>query len=141
VLAYGFTENLQFGAKIDRNSILLGCDPHITDRLSIMVKYMNFNRFQKNSNFCSKSISVTVQFSWKSPVWGKQDLNSVFLDRDHNIVDRLSITVSYMNFYGFWFFLIFRSKFIAVSLRFYRKSSVWGKTDRNSIFLYRNPIL
>jgi hypothetical protein len=27
VLAYGFTENLQFGAKTNQDSICLGCDP------------------------------------------------------------------------------------------------------------------
>jgi hypothetical protein len=26
-LAYGFGENRQFGAKTDRNSVFLGCDP------------------------------------------------------------------------------------------------------------------
>jgi hypothetical protein len=31
-LAYGFTENSQFVAKMDRNSVFLGCDSHIPDR-------------------------------------------------------------------------------------------------------------
>jgi hypothetical protein len=31
----------------------------------------------------------------------KTDQNSVFLDRDPHIVDRLYITVSYMSFYEF----------------------------------------
>jgi hypothetical protein len=45
VVAYGFTENRQFGAKTDRNSIFLGRDPHMVDRLSKMVPYMNFYGF------------------------------------------------------------------------------------------------
>jgi hypothetical protein len=45
VVAYGFTENRQFGAKTDRNSIFLGRDPHMVDRLSKTVPYMNFYGF------------------------------------------------------------------------------------------------
>jgi hypothetical protein len=44
-LAYGSSENGQFGAKIDRNSVFLGRDPHIADQLYIMVLYMNFYGF------------------------------------------------------------------------------------------------
>jgi hypothetical protein len=32
VLAYGFTEDRHFAAKTYRNSLFLGCDPHILDR-------------------------------------------------------------------------------------------------------------
>jgi hypothetical protein len=32
VLAYGFTEDHQFAAKIDQNSVFLGCAPHFMDR-------------------------------------------------------------------------------------------------------------
>jgi hypothetical protein len=49
--------------------------------------------------------------------------------------------VPYMNFYGFSKNSNFRSKSIGVSLRFYRKLSVWGQTDRNFVFLGRDPIL
>jgi hypothetical protein len=31
-LAYGFSENRQFAAKTDRNSVFLGRDPHILNR-------------------------------------------------------------------------------------------------------------
>jgi hypothetical protein len=57
----------------------------------------------------------------------KSDWNSIFLGRDPHIIDQLSITVPYMNFYGFWKSSNFRSKCIGVSLRFYRKSPVWDK--------------
>jgi hypothetical protein len=42
---YGFTENLQFEAKTYRNSVFLGRDPHIVDRLFITAMYMNFYGF------------------------------------------------------------------------------------------------
>jgi hypothetical protein len=45
VLAYGFSENHQLGAKSNRNSVFLGRDPHIVDRLYIMVLYMSFYEF------------------------------------------------------------------------------------------------
>jgi hypothetical protein len=45
VLAYGFSENYQFGAKTDRNSIFLGHDPRIVNWLSIAVPYFNFYGF------------------------------------------------------------------------------------------------
>jgi hypothetical protein len=46
-LAYGFSENGQFGAKTDRNLVFLGCDAQITNRLYITVPYMSFGRFWK----------------------------------------------------------------------------------------------
>jgi len=45
VLAFGFTEKRQFVAKTDRNSVFLGRDIHIPDRLYIMVLYINFYGF------------------------------------------------------------------------------------------------
>jgi hypothetical protein len=45
VLDYGFSESRQFAAKIDRNSVFLGYEPHIPDRLYIMVSYMSFYGF------------------------------------------------------------------------------------------------
>jgi hypothetical protein len=45
MLAYGFTENHQFVIKTERNSIFLGRDPHITDRLYITLSYMSFYEF------------------------------------------------------------------------------------------------
>jgi hypothetical protein len=45
VLAYCFTENCQFGAKTDRNSVFLGRDRRIANQLSIMVPYFNFYGF------------------------------------------------------------------------------------------------
>jgi hypothetical protein len=44
-LAYGFSENGQFGAESDRNKVFLGRDPHIADQLYIMVLYTYFYRF------------------------------------------------------------------------------------------------
>jgi hypothetical protein len=45
VLAYGFTENFQFGAKTDQNSVFIGRDPRIANRLSITVPYFYFHGF------------------------------------------------------------------------------------------------
>jgi hypothetical protein len=45
VLAYSFTENCQFGAKTDQNSVFLCRDPRIVNWLSITVPYFNFYGF------------------------------------------------------------------------------------------------
>jgi hypothetical protein len=71
VLANGFTENRQFMAKTDRNSVFFGRDPHILDHLYLMVMYMSFMGFQKNPIFCSKSKGVSLRFFQKSPVCSK----------------------------------------------------------------------
>jgi hypothetical protein len=139
VLAYGFTENYQFGAKTDRNSVFPGRGPRIANRLPKTVPYFIFYGFWKISHFCSKSMGVSLRFYRKLPVWGKTDRNSVFPGRDPRIANQLPITVPYFIFYGFWKISHFCSKSMGVSLRFYRKLPVWGETDRNSIFLGREP--
>jgi hypothetical protein len=45
VLANGFSENCQFGAKTDQNSVFLGRDRRIVNRLSITVPYFHFYGF------------------------------------------------------------------------------------------------
>jgi hypothetical protein len=45
VLAFGSTEKLQFVAKTDGNSVFLGREAHIPDRLYIMVLYIGFYGF------------------------------------------------------------------------------------------------
>jgi hypothetical protein len=150
VLAYGFTENRQFATKTNWNSIFLHPDPHILDRLYIMVPYMSSYGFWKISKFPSKSIGVSLRFYQKSPIcnknrqklcisWSlpsycgsviynglvyellqvlkikillkyftknckfmvKTDWNSIFLDPDPHISNRLYIMVLYMSFYRF----------------------------------------
>jgi hypothetical protein len=66
----------------------------------------------------------------------KSDRNSVFFGRDPHIRDRLYKTVPHMSCYWFLKKSNFRSKFMCVSVRFYRKSPVWTKTDRNSVFYW-----
>jgi hypothetical protein len=44
-LANDYTENCQFGAKTDRNSVFLDRDIHITNRLFVTAPYMNFYGF------------------------------------------------------------------------------------------------
>jgi hypothetical protein len=127
VLAYGSTENCQFGAKTDRNSVFLVHDPRIVNRLSIMGPYFNFYGFWKFSHFCSKSKGVSLRFYRNCQFGAKTNRNSIFLGRDPRIANRLSITVPYFNFYGFWKFSHFCSKSMGVSLRFDQKLPVRGK--------------
>ena len=129
VLAYGFTENCQFGAKTDRNSVFPGRDPRNANWLSITVPHFNFYRFLKISHFCSKSKGVLAYgFSKNCQFVAKADWNSVFPGRDPRIANLLSITVPYFNFYEFWKKNShFCSKSKGVSLRFHRKLPVWGK--------------
>jgi hypothetical protein len=127
VLAYGFSKNCQFGAKTDRNSVFLGRDRRITNRLSIMVPYFNFYGFWKIHISARNPKVLAYGFTKNCHFGGKTDQNSVFLCRDPRIVNRLSIKVPYFNFYGFWKISHFCSKSKGVSLQFYRKLSVWGK--------------
>jgi hypothetical protein len=69
----------------------------------------------------------------------KTDWNSIFLGQDPCIAKRLSITVPYLNFYGFWKISHFRSKFIGVSLRFYRKLPDWGKNRSKLCISWSRP--
>jgi hypothetical protein len=101
MLAYGFTENCQFGEKTDRNSVFLNRDPHIVDQLYITVSYMSFMSFEKNQIFAQNSLVLAYSFTENHQLGAKIDRNSVFLCRDPHITDRLYITVSYMSFYGF----------------------------------------
>jgi hypothetical protein len=88
----------------------------------------------KNFTFFSKS-----GFTKNGQFGAKTDQNSLFLCRNPRIANRLSIKVSYFNFYGFWKISHFCSKSKGVSLRFYQKFPVWGKTDWNSVFLGHDP--
>jgi hypothetical protein len=45
VLAFGFTENHRFTIKTDGNSVFLGRNPHILDRLYLLILYMRFYEF------------------------------------------------------------------------------------------------
>ena len=53
----------------DRNSGFLFRDPHIANRIYIMVSYISFYGFLNNPIFHSKSIRVRSRFYRKSPVW------------------------------------------------------------------------
>jgi hypothetical protein len=70
-LAYGFSEIRYCAAKTDRNSVFLSRDPHILDRLYVMVLYMSFYEFSKISNFRSESKGVSLQFQRKLLVCDK----------------------------------------------------------------------
>jgi hypothetical protein len=128
VLAYSFTENRQFPAKIHQNSIFHSPDPHISDRIYLMVMYMSFYGFSKKIKISLiNSIGVTLQFYQKSSVCGKTDRNSIFDGCDPHIRDCLYLMAAYMSFYWFLKNSKFPSTSIGVSLRFYQKSPVCGK--------------
>jgi hypothetical protein len=127
VLAYGLTENCQFGAKTDRNSIFLDRDPRIANRLSITVPYFNFYWFWRISHFSRNPKVLAYGFTKNGQFGAKTDQNSLFLGRNPRIANRLSIKVSYFNFYGFWNISHFCSKSNGVSLRLYRKLPVSGQ--------------
>jgi hypothetical protein len=80
VVAYGFSENHQFGTKTEWNSVFHGHDPHIADQLYISVSYMNLYGFWKNLNFRLKSVGVSLAhgFSENYQFGEKTDRNSVF---------------------------------------------------------------
>jgi hypothetical protein len=67
----------------------------------------------------------------------KTDRTSVFISREAHSLDRLYIMVMNINFYRFLKNSNFDSKSKGVSLQFYRKMLFYDKTDRNSVFLYR----
>jgi len=140
VLAYGFTENCQFGGKNRSKLCISWSRPPYCKSVIYNGPIFQFLRVYKISHFCSKSKGVSLWFYGKLPVCGKNCRNSIFLSHDPRIVNRLSITVPYFNFYGFSKISHFCSKSKGVSLRFYQKIAILGaKTDRNSVFLGRDP--
>jgi hypothetical protein len=62
VLAFGFTEKLQFTSKTDQNSIFLGCKTHILDQLHIIVPHISFYGFLKNQILAQNSNGLAFGF-------------------------------------------------------------------------------
>jgi hypothetical protein len=83
--------------------------------------------FQKFQIFPHNPLVLAYGFIVNRQVAIKTDRNSVILDPNPNILDQLYILLTSMNFYRFLKFSNFLSKFIGVSLGFYRKSTVCGK--------------
>jgi hypothetical protein len=86
--------------KTDRNSVFLDHVSYIPDRLYIMVLYINFYEFYF-LNFSSKSKVVRVRFYRKTQICGKNAWNSVFIDCEAHILNRLYIVVISISFYVF----------------------------------------
>jgi hypothetical protein len=126
VLDYDFTKNSQFAAKTDRNSVFLWCDPHILDREYLMVPYMSFYRFLKNSNFHSKYVGVSIRLYRKSSVsgqnWPKLSISWLCLPYYRLVIHNYPI----YEFLAVLKKLKFSLKIHRCCLRFYRKSPVWG---------------
>jgi hypothetical protein len=127
VLTYGFTENCQFGAKTDWNSVFLDRDPRIANRLSITVPHFNFYGFWKISHFCSKSKGVSLRFYRKLPVWGQKLTETPYFLVVTPYCESVIYNDLVFQFLRVWKFSHFCSESKGVSVRFYRKLPVWGK--------------
>jgi hypothetical protein len=124
--AYGFTKNLQIGEKLTETRYFFIVTPYYASILYNNHIY-EFLHVLKKLKVLLKIHRLAYDFTENHQFGVKTDRNSIFLGRDRHILDRLYITVPYMSFYGFFKKSNFRSKFIGVSLRFYRISQVWGK--------------
>jgi hypothetical protein len=141
VLANGFTENWKFGAKTDRNSVFLGRDPHIANRLSITVPYFNFTGFEKFHIFTrNPKVLVSLRFYRKLPVpgknWPKLRISCSWPPYSESVI-----------YSGPVFEFLWVLKNFTFSLEIHRcwptvlpKIACLGaKTDRSSVFLGRDP--
>jgi hypothetical protein len=127
VLAYGFTENFQFGAKTDRNSVFIGRDPRIANRLSITVQYFNFHGFWNYSHFCSKSMGVSLRF-YRSCRFGGKNWPKLCISWSwHPYCESVIYNSPVFQFLRILKTSHFSSESNGVSLRFYRKLTVRGK--------------
>jgi hypothetical protein len=139
VVAYDFTKNRQFGAKTDWNSVFIGRDPYIVDRLYIIALYIHFMDFKK-SNFCSKSIVVSLRFYRKSPVWGKNwptlCISWWWPPYRRSVIHNGHVT-EFLGVLKEFKFLLKNSYVLAYG--FTQNRHFWAKTDRNSIILGRDP--
>jgi hypothetical protein len=89
---------------------------------------MSFYKFSKKIQiFTQNSLVLVYGFMENRQFASKTDQNSVFVGRVPHIPYQLYFMVMYMSFYGFLKNSKFPSKYISVSLRFYRKSAVCGK--------------
>jgi hypothetical protein len=68
----------------------------------------------------------------------KTDRNNVFLGRDPHIADRLYRTVPYMSFFALKK-IKFLYKIHVLAYDFAENRQFVAKTDRNSVFLIRDP--
>jgi hypothetical protein len=140
MLSNDFTENHLFEAKIDWNYIFLGHDPHIMDCLYITVPYMSFYGFQKNLNFHSKSIRVSLRFYWNRDFGGK-NWSKLYISWSWPPYNG-SVMVPYMYFYIFWKFQIFAQNPYYGSVTVLPKIvSLGHKLTDIMYFLVRTPIL
>jgi hypothetical protein len=75
VLAFDFTEKRQCAAKTDQNSIFLGHEANILDRLYLMVHYTSFTYFKKIQISTQKAMVLTFGFTEKHQFAAKTDRN------------------------------------------------------------------
>jgi hypothetical protein len=73
VLAFSFNKKCQFVIKNDQNSIFLGHEANILDRLYIMVKYIKFYVFKKNQISAQNPKLLPIGFTEKCQFVAKND--------------------------------------------------------------------
>jgi hypothetical protein len=140
VLAFGFTEKCQFVAKTDWHSVILGRDDtHIPDWLYIMVLYIIFTVFKKLQILGQNPRVLAFGFTEKRKFVAKTDQNSVFFGRDPHIPYRLYIMVLWISFDGFLEFSNLAQNLKVLAFGFNEKRHFVAKTDRNYVFLGRDP--
>jgi hypothetical protein len=142
VLACGFTENCQFGAKIDRNSVFLGHDLRIANQLSIMSRISIFTGFENFHIFARNPWVLAYVFTENCQFAAKTDQNSVFLGHEPSYSESVIYNAPVFQFLRVLKNFTFCSKSKGVSLRFYRKLPVWGqKLIETPHFLVVTPVL
>jgi hypothetical protein len=159
VLAYGFTKNRKFGGKNWPKLRISWSWPPYCESVIYNGPVFEFLRVFKKSHFLSKSMGVSIRFYRKSHVWGENwpklriswswpPYCESFIYKGPVfeflwVFKKLNFcSLPYLNFYGFWKISHFWTKSISVSLRFYRKSQVWGqKLTEAPYFLVVTPVL
>jgi hypothetical protein len=96
VLAFGFTEKHHFMVKTDRNSVFLGREPHISDRLHIIALYIIFYGFEKKMAQNPKELAFG--FTEKCLFVMKIGQKFIFYPCESHILSWLVVSVLYINF-------------------------------------------
>jgi hypothetical protein len=126
-----------FGEKLTKTPYFLAVTPYSLSVIHNGPLY-EFLWVSKNWNILSKYISVSLRFH-RNHQFGGKNILKLHISWSWSPYSELVIHSSpvYENFYVLkkW---NFSSKSTDVILQFYRKSPVWAKIDRNSVFLGRD---
>jgi hypothetical protein len=122
-------------AKTDRNSIFLGRDTNISDRLYTIVLYKNFTGFKKILILAQNPKVLAFSFTEKCHFVTKIELNYVFLGRETHILELLFIMVLYIIFMGFRKNQISTQNPKVLDFGFTENASLWHKLTETQYFL------